>query len=81
MSEPVFILCTDAQLAVLKDLMVDGATNRTIAGRLFLSVDTVKSHMRKLLANVGAHDRTSLAIKLLRKQVVIVDRRGRVHEF
>ncbi len=43
-------------------LLSEGATNREIAGELYLSVDTVKTHVRKLFAKLGVTNRTQAAI-------------------
>lgn len=42
-------------------LVADGLTNKTIAARLHLSVRTVESHVRHLLAKLGLDNRTQLA--------------------
>lgn len=39
-------------------LVARGMSNEEIAAELFLSVDTVKTHVRRLLAKLGAVDRT-----------------------
>ena len=42
-------------------LVADGLTNKAIAARLHLSVRTVESHVRHVLARVGLDNRTQLA--------------------
>jgi PAS domain S-box-containing protein len=42
-------------------LVVGGMTNREIAGRVHLSQNTVKFHMRQILQKTGASNRTELA--------------------
>lgn len=42
-------------------LVAEGLTNKTIAARLHLSVRTVESHVRHVLAKVGLDNRTQLA--------------------
>jgi DNA-binding CsgD family transcriptional regulator len=44
-------------------LVVEGATNREIAGTVHLSENTIKFHIRRLLDRVGAVNRTDLARK------------------
>ena len=39
-------------------LVAGGNTNKEIAARLFLTEETVKSHIRNILAKLGANDRT-----------------------
>ena len=43
------------------DLVAGGLTNKAIASRLHLSVRTVESHVRHVLAKVGLDNRTQLA--------------------
>jgi non-specific serine/threonine protein kinase len=42
-------------------LVADGLTNKTVAGKLHLSVRTVESHVRHVLAKLGLENRTQLA--------------------
>ncbi|GAA3219499.1 helix-turn-helix transcriptional regulator [Actinocorallia longicatena] len=44
------------------DLAAQGLTNRQIADRLFIGVDTVKKHLTRALAETGAPTRTRLAL-------------------
>lgn len=43
-------------------LLSEGATNREIAAELYLSIDTVKTHVRKVFAKLGVGNRTQAAI-------------------
>lgn len=40
-------------------LIAEGLDNRGIGARMFLSPETVRSHVRQLLANLGVHDRVA----------------------
>jgi LuxR family maltose regulon positive regulatory protein len=44
-------------------LIAEGLTNREIAVRLFLSVNTVKAHSRNIYGKLGAHNRTEAAAR------------------
>lgn len=52
------------------ELMVAGCTNIVIAERLFITVGTVKTHVRNILAKLCAHDRTEAAVKALRSGMI-----------
>jgi DNA-binding NarL/FixJ family response regulator len=43
-------------------LLARGATNREIASELYLSFDTIKTHVRKVFAKLGVANRTQAAI-------------------
>lgn len=47
------------------DLLVDGLTNREIACRLHLSVNTVKTHARNIYAQLGVANRTAAVAHVL----------------
>jgi len=49
---------TARELQVLH-LAAQGLRNEEIAGRLFMSVDTVRTHMRRVIAKLGARDRVN----------------------
>jgi DNA-binding NarL/FixJ family response regulator len=52
---------TSREIEVLR-LVAAGATNREIAGRLYLSVGTVKNHVSRILSRLNLRDRTQAAI-------------------
>ena len=61
-SQPDEVSLTDRELNVL-DGVARGMTNRQIADEMFLSVDTVKTHARRLYAKLGVSNRTQAAIR------------------
>lgn len=51
-------------------LMVDGRTNREIAGSLTIAHATVKKHVQNIIAKMGASDRTEASVKAIRSHMV-----------
>jgi two-component system, NarL family, response regulator LiaR len=64
-SDPI----TDREHEVL-ELMVVGCTNVVIADRLCITVGTVKTHVRNILAKLCADDRTEAAVRALRAGII-----------
>lgn len=60
---------TDRELEVLK-LIVEGCSNAEIAEQLFITVGTVKTHVRNILNKLCADDRTQAAVRALRSGLV-----------
>jgi signal transduction histidine kinase/DNA-binding CsgD family transcriptional regulator len=60
---------TSREREVLR-LLVEGASNRAIAERLSISLETVKSHMRHIMQKLGVKDRTQAAVLAARQQWV-----------
>ena len=58
---------TAAETAVAR-LVAEGATNRQVAERLFLSPHTVSSHLRQVYAKLGIRSRGELAERLAKMQ-------------
>lgn len=52
---------TKREAEVLR-LIAEGLANQAIAGRLFLSLETVKTHVRSVLTKLGAANRTEAVI-------------------
>ena len=44
-------------------LVASGLANKEIGSRLLLSENTVKTHLARIMAKLGVHDRTSLAMR------------------
>jgi DNA-binding NarL/FixJ family response regulator len=60
---------TERELEVLQ-LIVDGCSNAVIAEKLFITVGTVKTHVRNILNKLCADDRTQAAVRALRSGLV-----------
>jgi DNA-binding NarL/FixJ family response regulator len=51
-------------------LLVEGLSNQQMAERLFLSTETVKTHMRHLMEKLRVSDRTQAAVKAVKEGIV-----------
>lgn len=60
---------TERELEVL-ELIVAGANNADIAAKLFVTVGTVKTHVRNILSKLCVDDRTQAAVRALRSGLV-----------
>jgi DNA-binding NarL/FixJ family response regulator len=60
---------SERELQVLQ-LIVDGLSNQQIAQKLYISNDTVKTHIKRILEKLSASDRTQAAVKALRQGLV-----------
>lgn len=69
LTEPRVVIVTPRQRAVIGELARDGADNKTIALRLGVVEDTIKSHVKHVIAATGADNRTHLVCLLLRGHV------------
>ncbi len=61
---------TERELEVLR-LLSEGLTDREIAGKLFLSVTTVRFHINNLLGKTGLSSRTELAVRAVRSGIAV----------
>jgi DNA-binding NarL/FixJ family response regulator len=60
---------TERELEVLQ-LIVEGCSNAVIAEKLYITVGTVKTHVRNILNKLCADDRTQAAVRALRSGLV-----------
>lgn len=56
---------TEREREILQ-LIVDGLSNAEIAQKLYITVGTVKTHVRNILSKLGANDRAQAAVRALR---------------
>jgi DNA-binding NarL/FixJ family response regulator len=57
---------TDREIQVLR-MVANGTSNKMIAAKLSLSEDTIKGHMKSILAKLGANDRTHAVTIAMRR--------------
>jgi DNA-binding NarL/FixJ family response regulator len=60
---------TEREVEVLQ-LLAFGYTNRDIAGRLYISPDTVKTHLEHIYQKLGANDRTAAVAEAMRRRLI-----------
>lgn len=60
---------TNRELEIL-ECIVSGCSNAQIAEKLFVTVGTVKTHVRNILNKLGASDRTQAAVRALRSGLI-----------
>jgi DNA-binding NarL/FixJ family response regulator len=60
---------TAREVEVLQ-LLAFGHTNRAIAEKLFISPDTVKTHLEHIFEKLGASDRTAAVAEALRRRLI-----------
>ncbi len=63
---------TDRELDVLK-LVAKGLNNRLVAKRLFISGNTVKSHMRNILEKLHLHSRMEAVVYAVRENLLDIN--------
>lgn len=52
------------------ELLVDGLSNRTIAERLYVSVNTVRNHVQRVITKLGAHSKLEAVAIAVRTGIV-----------
>ncbi len=67
--ETLFTDLTERELDVLR-LIADGLSNSQIAGKLFISENTVKGHVSNILSKLHLADRTQVAVYAWQKGLV-----------
>lgn len=60
---------SDREFEVLK-LIVDGKSNQEIANKLFVTLPTVKTHVRNILNKLSVDDRTQAAVRAMREGII-----------
>jgi DNA-binding NarL/FixJ family response regulator len=55
------------------ELICAGANNRSIAAKLFISENTVKSHLKNIFGKLGVNDRSQAVAVALRRGLVSFD--------
>jgi two-component system nitrate/nitrite response regulator NarL len=60
---------TEREVEVLQ-LLAFGYTNRDIGKRLFISPDTVKTHLEHIYQKLGASDRTAAVAEAFRRRLI-----------
>jgi DNA-binding NarL/FixJ family response regulator len=60
---------TDRELEILQ-LLAFGYTNRDIGQRLYISADTVKTHLEHIYQKLGASDRTAAVAEAFRRRLI-----------
>jgi|tagenome__1003787_1003787.scaffolds.fasta_scaffold20913618_3 DNA-binding NarL/FixJ family response regulator len=58
----------------ITSLLADGLTGRQIACELYLSPETVRTHVRNAMVHVGARTRVHLVAIALREDLILHDR-------
>jgi len=53
-------------------LIVEGRFNKKIAYELTISENTVRAHIRSLMKETGARNRTELAVNAVRKRLLVI---------
>jgi two-component system, NarL family, response regulator len=60
---------TEREIEVLLQVAA-GNSNKRIADRLYISEDTVRSHMKNILSKLGANDRTHAVTIALKRGII-----------
>lgn len=63
------LLITEQQLTIAK-LVAQGLTNREIAEQLYLSENTIKFHIQKIMHKLDVHNRITMVTKLIQENII-----------
>jgi DNA-binding NarL/FixJ family response regulator len=66
---PGVCLLTDREVDVLK-LVTQGLNNAEIAERLYITMNTVKTHLKNIFQKLEVEDRTAAALKALKERII-----------
>src|SRR5512139_1077718 len=73
--QPVNTDLSERELEILK-LLATGLSNKEIASQLFLSVNTVKVHLRNIFGKLGVQSRTEATVMAIQRGYVVVPGAG-----
>jgi DNA-binding NarL/FixJ family response regulator len=66
--QPIDVL-TDRELQILK-MVSEGVPNKAIATTLGVSINTVKTHLRRTIGKLGCHSRSEAVAEAVRRQLI-----------
>lgn len=66
---PGVCLLTEREVDVLK-LVTQGLNNAEIAQRLYITMNTVKTHLKNIFQKLDVEDRTAAALKALKERII-----------
>jgi DNA-binding NarL/FixJ family response regulator len=67
---PAYVMPLSSREMEVLRLIVDGNTNIQIAAQLYVSPNTIKTHVRSILNKLGVGDRVQAAVFALRHHLV-----------
>ena len=65
---------SERELQVLEHL-VEGKSNREIADTIYVSLDTIKAHLKSIYKKLGVHSRTEAATIAIQKEIIHLSNR------
>lgn len=70
------IKLTVREMQVARLLVLEGLSNDMLGQRLFLSPDTIKTHLKRIFTKTDSIDRTQFVVRVWSCQIVIGDKNG-----